>query len=95
MEPISGKSLQCKIRISTVNSYYAWVEIVNFDAIPAGGVLRVVIGKVTNPSSQQIDINFMLKINTLEISSNIESTLYQTKYNMFIDMVPSGITNRN
>jgi hypothetical protein len=68
---------------------------VNFAAIPAGGLFRVFIAKITNPATQNIDINFILKINTLALATNVESPLYYTKYNMFIDMVPSSITNGN
>lgn len=67
-----GKSLTCKIRKSMLtNLYYTWIEVTNFAAIPAGGILRVIIGKVTNPSLKQIDINFLLKVTTLAVSSNI------------------------
>lgn len=75
--------------------YYTWIEIINFDVVPAGGILRVIIGKVANPALKQIDINFMLKVKTLQVSSNIESPLYQTTYNMFFDMLTASITNRN
>ena len=37
----------------------------------------------------------MLKVNTLAVSNNVETALYQTTYNMFIDMVSSSITPRN
>jgi len=53
------------------------------------------MGKIRNPASNQIDINFLLKVNTLTVSTNIETTLYQTSYNMFIDMRTASITNRN
>ena len=53
------------------------------------------MGKIRNPASNQIDINFLLKVNTLTVSTNIESTLYQTNFNMFMDMRSASITNRN
>lgn len=91
-----GKTLTCKIRMSLMtNLYYTWIEVINFAAIPAGGILRVIIGKITNPSVKQIDINFMLKVKTLLVSSNVESQLYQTTNNMFIDMLTPSITSRN
>lgn len=69
---ISGRSLACKIRMSMLtNLYHSWIEIVNFAAVPAGAVLRVIIGKVANPSLKQIDINFLLRVSTLAVSTNI------------------------
>lgn len=91
----SGKVMYCKIRMSRINKYFTWIEIVNFAAIPAGTTFRVIIGKITNPSLKQIDINFQLKINSYTVSTAAESALYQTDYNMFIDMVSAAITNRN
>lgn len=84
----------CKISRSYVNNYHVWIEIVNFDSIPAGGLFRVIIGKIMNPGLKQIDINFLLKVNLLD-NSNVQTPIYYTTYNMFIDMVPSSITNRN
>lgn len=75
--------------------YYTWIEITNFDSIPASAVLRVIIGKVRNPASNQIDINFLLKVNTLTVATNIETKFYQTSYNMFIDMRAASITSRS
>ena len=93
---IPTKSLTCKIRMSRLtNLYYTWIEITNFASIPASAVLRVIMGKIRNPASNQIDINFLLKVNTLTVSTNIESTLYQTNFNMFMDMRSASITNRN
>lgn len=92
--PISGSSMQCKISKSYVNNYYVWIEIVNFVSIPAGGLFRVIIGKIMNPGLKQIDINFVLKINRLD-NTNVQTPIYYTTYNMFIDMVASSITNRN
>jgi hypothetical protein len=77
------------------NLYNTWIEVVNFASIPAGSVLRVIIGKITNPSLKQIDINFLLKVKTLTVSSNIETQLYQTSYNMFFDMLTASITSRS
>lgn len=92
----SGKALTCKLRLSLItNLYYSWIEIINFAAIPAGGIIRVIIAKITNPSLKQIDINFMLKVKTLSVASNVESQLYQTTYNMFIDMLAASITGRS
>ena len=71
------------------------MEVVNFAAIPAGGKMRLFLAKVKNPSVKQIDIDFVLKINKIDVSTNIESQLYLTTYNMFIDMVTKSITNRN
>jgi hypothetical protein len=91
-----GKSLTCKIRMSLMtNKYYTWIEVINFADIPAGAVLRVIIGKITNPSLKQIDINFLLRVKTLTVSSNAESLLYQTTYNMFIDMLTASISSRS
>jgi hypothetical protein len=55
----------------------------------------VIIGKIVNPGVKQIDINFQVKINTLAVATNIESTLYESSYNMFIDMVTSATVARN
>lgn len=69
---ISGRSLACKIRMSMLtNLYHSWIEVINFAAIPAGAILRVIIGKVANPSLKQIDINFLLRVNTIAVSTNI------------------------
>jgi hypothetical protein len=93
---IGGRTLTCKIRMSLMtNLYYTWIEIVNFATIPAGGILRVIIGKITNPALKQIDINFMLRVRTLSVATNVESQLYETTHNMFIDMLTPSITNRN
>ena len=75
--------------------YHTWIEVINFAAIPAGGILRIIVAKITNPSLKQIDINFMLRVRTLAVATNIETQLYQTTYNMFIDMVTASVTNRN
>jgi hypothetical protein len=48
------------------------------------------VAKITNPALKQIDINFLLKVNT--ISTGTETPLYQTNYNMFINMVSPSIT---
>ena len=53
------------------NLYYTWVEIINFNTISAGQVLRVMIGKVVNPASKQFDINFLIKVNTITAASKI------------------------
>lgn len=87
--------MQCRIKPSLTNNYHTWVEIINFAAIPPGGKLRVFLAKVKNPAVKQIDIDFTLKVSTLQVSSNVESQLYLTSYNMFIDMVSKSITNRN
>lgn len=84
------------MRLSMItNQYYTWVEVINFAAIPAGGILRVIMGKITNPSLKQIDINFLLKVKTVNVANNVETQLYQTSYNMWIDMLTASITNRN
>lgn len=44
---------------------------------------------------KQMDINFKLRVNSLALATNIETPLYETDYNMFIDMVSSSITQRN
>ena len=93
--PSAGKTMACKIRQSYTNNYNTWIEVTNFAAIPAGGKMRIFLAKAKNPSVKQIDIDFTLKINTISISSNIESQLYLTTYNMFIDMVTKSITSRN
>lgn len=53
------------------------------------------MAKIMNPSVKQIDINFLVRVNTLAVATNQESTLYETSYNMFIDMVSSATTPRN
>ena len=53
------------------------------------------MAKVKNPNIKQIDIDFLLKVNTIDVGTNVESEVYFTKYNMFIDMVSKSITNRN
>ena len=64
--------MQCKLRKSYMaNLYYTWVEIINFNTISAGQVLRVMIGKVVNPASKQFDINFLIKVNTITAASKI------------------------
>jgi hypothetical protein len=57
--------------------------------------MRLFLAKVKNPSVKQIDIDFTLKVNTINIATNIESELYLTTYNMFIDMVSKSITPLN
>lgn len=59
------------MRKSLTNNYNTWIEIINFVQIPAGGVLRVFIAKITNPTQQQLDINFVLRVNTLAVATNI------------------------
>jgi hypothetical protein len=63
--------MQCKIRQSFTNNYYTWIEITNFAAIPAGGLMRVIIGKVSNPNIKQIDIDFKLRVATIDLTTNI------------------------
>jgi hypothetical protein len=57
--------------------------------------MRVFLAKAKTPAVKQIDIDFILKITTLNVATNIESALYLTTYNMFIDMVSKSITSRN
>lgn len=61
--PISGKKLGCRLKRSTSTSVPTYVEIINFDSISAGKKLRVFMGKIKNPASKIIDMNFNLKIN--------------------------------
>lgn len=91
----SGKQLECRIHKSLTNNYNVWVEIINFDSVPAGGMMKLIMAKVKNPNSKQIDIDFTLKVNTVNPTTHVESELYMTKYNMFIDMVAMSITSRN
>jgi len=67
----ASKTMYCKIRLSNLNSYYTWVEVVNFAAVPAGAILRIILGKVTNPSLKQYDINFLLKVKTYTVASAV------------------------
>lgn len=55
--------------------------------------MQVVMGKILNPSSIKIDINFILKINTRNPTTEAESPLYESQYNMFIDMRGPSITS--
>ena len=57
--------------------------------------MRIFIAKVKNPTIKQIDVDFTIKINTIDVSTNIESQLYYTTYNMFFDMLTRSVTNSN
>jgi hypothetical protein len=61
--PISGKQILCKLHQAPFGSNYAYVEIINFAQISVGKKMRIFMGKVMNPSSAKVDINFKLKIN--------------------------------
>lgn len=78
-----------------MNTYFTWVEVINFNAIPAGTKLRLWVAKVTNPASVQIDINFKLRVFKMATSTKIESRLYESDFNMFFDMLSWSVTNRN
>lgn len=95
MAPSSGKTLECKLSKSYTNNYHVWIEIINFDTIAIGEKFRVFIAKIKNPNNKQIDVDFLLKINTVSVTTNVESQLYYTEYNMFFDMLTKSITNRN
>lgn len=61
--PISGKKLACRLKRSTSTLVPTYVEIINFDSIAAGKKIRVFLGKIKNPATKIIDMNFNLKIN--------------------------------
>jgi hypothetical protein len=90
-----GQTLQCKIRLSQMTSYYTWIEVINFATVPANASLRIMVGKITNPAVKQIDINFQMKVTTLTVATGVEAPMYQTNYNMFIDMVSASIALSN
>lgn len=57
--------------------------------------MHVIMGKIMNPTSVQRDINFQLKISTMDPSTHEESPLYFHESRMFINMLtgtPSGQT---
>lgn len=46
-------------------------------------MLRVFMGKIMNPASTQVDINFNLKIYYVDPSTQEESAFSENSYNMF------------
>ena len=93
--PLSGKNLTCHLRNSPYSPKYAYIEVVNFDSIPADTNMKVIVAKITNPGSKNYDINFILKINTMKASTREEFGLYENYYNMFFNMLSASITSRN
>ena len=63
----------------------------NFDQLPINTNFQIIMGKILNPSQVKVDINFSLKINTLTVSNNEEEGLYESHYNMFINMLSTPI----
>lgn len=61
--PIAGKTLGCRLRRSSSTSVPTYVEIINFNSIAPSTKLRVFMGKIRNPATKIIDMNFNLKIN--------------------------------
>lgn len=84
--------LTCRLRPSSGAPTPVWVEIINFQSFPANGNMQLVMGKITNPTTVNVDINFILKINTRNPTTETESPLYEGQHNMFIDMRTPSIT---
>jgi hypothetical protein len=93
--PIAGQSLACRLRSSSVSPTPVGVEIMNFQSIPALGIMQIIMGKILNPSSITVDVNFVIKITTINPVTQVESPLYETMYNMFFDMRSPSIINSN
>lgn len=92
---VSGKELKCVLRISPYAPKHAFVEIINFDTIPASTNFEVIMAKIMNPASKKYDINFLLQVNTISIATREESTLYESYYNMFFNMLNPSISSRS
>lgn len=60
---ISGKNLECRLRVSPVSGTDILVEIINFAAIAPGTKVRVFLGKIMNPTTAYVDLTFDLIIN--------------------------------
>ena len=73
---VSGEELKCILRPSPFKPKFAYVEIINFDAISASTNVKVIMAKILNPVSQKYDINWLLQINAITIASREEETLY-------------------
>ena len=57
------------LRTSPFTPNYVVVEIINFDTVAAGTDVKVVMGKIMNPNIQKYDVNFMVQVNTMTVSS--------------------------
>lgn len=53
------------------------------------------MAKIVNPVNQKYDINFVLRVNSIAVATKEESTLYESYYNMFFNMLTPSVTNRN
>ena len=76
IEPVTGKNLTCKLRTSPYAPKHAYIEILNFEELPAETNVKLVLGKIMNPSSKKYDVNFLLKINRMDASTREEFGLY-------------------
>jgi hypothetical protein len=86
VQPLASTSLQCRLRPSSGAPTPVWVEIINFQSVPANGNFQIIMGRILNPASIRVDINFCVKINTINPSTMVESPLYEGMHNMFFDM---------
>ena len=61
--------MSCKLRTSPYAPKYVYIEVIDFDEVAAGDTLNLIIAKVNNPASKKYDINFLLQINKMVIST--------------------------
>jgi hypothetical protein len=73
---VVGTNLTCKLRTSPNTPKFAYVEVVNFNALPANTNVKIVMAKIVNPVPQKYDINFLLRINSITVATREEAGLY-------------------
>ena len=57
------------LRDSPYAPKHAYIEIINFDELAAETTVKLIVAKIMNPSSKKYDVNFLLKINSIDVST--------------------------
>ena len=66
---MTGTNLTCKLRDSPYAPKFVYVEIINFNLMPAYTNVKIVMAKIFNPVPQKYDVNFMLQINSINAAT--------------------------
>lgn len=64
-----GTNLTCKLRTSPNTPKYAYVEVINFNLLPASTNVKIIMAKIVNPVPQKFDVNFILRINSITVAT--------------------------
>ena len=93
--PLAGKELECRLVTSPYSPKHTFVEIINFDALPASTNAKIIMAKIKNPANKEIDINFLIKIVTIDPTTREELPLYESEHNMFFNMLTASVATRS